>query len=65
MITYDKLWTTMKRKGITQYMLIKKYGISNAQIWRMRQNQYVSTHTIEVFCRILECGTEDIMEFKK
>ena len=27
MISYDKLWKTMKEKGITQYTLIKKYNI--------------------------------------
>ena len=28
MILYNQLWETMKRKGITQYRLIKYYGIS-------------------------------------
>ena len=27
MITYDKLWETMKEKGVSQYMLIKEYHI--------------------------------------
>ena len=28
MIVYDKLWKTMKERGITQYKLIHEYGIS-------------------------------------
>ena len=65
MIVYDKLWETMKEKGITQYALIKKHNISPAQITRLKRNESVSTHTIDIFCDILECKVEDIMEHKK
>ena len=63
MISYRKLWDTMKRKGVTQYILIKKYKVSPAQITRLKRNESVSTHTIEVFCKILDCRVEDIMEY--
>lgn len=63
MISYEKLWITMKERGITQYALIKKFGISPAQITRLKRNESVSTHTIEIFCRILNCRVEDIMEY--
>lgn len=65
MIVYDKLWKCMKEKGISQYRLIKDYGISTAQLNRLRKNQGVSTHTIDVFCEILNCNVEDIMEHRK
>lgn len=55
----------MKEKGITQYSLIKKYGISPAQITRLKRNESVSTHTIDIFCEILDCNVEDIMTFTK
>ena len=38
MIVYDKLWATMKEKGITQYSLIKDYHISAGQLSRLRKN---------------------------
>lgn len=63
MISYEKLWITMKERGITQYALIKKFGISPAQITRLKRNESVSTHTIAVFCKILDCRVEDIMEY--
>ena len=63
MIVYNKLWETMKKKGITQYALIKKYKISPSQITRLKRNESVSTHTIDVFCKILKCDLTDIMEF--
>ena len=63
MISYDGLWEVMKKKGITQYALIKKYNISPAQITRLKRNESVSTHTIEMFCKILECDVGDIMRY--
>ncbi len=63
MMKYDPLWKTMEKKGITQYALINKYGISPGQLTRLKRNQSVSTHTIEMFCKILRCGVSDIMEF--
>ena len=32
MIKYDPLWRTLKEKGISQYQLIKDYGIDKAQL---------------------------------
>lgn len=63
MISYDRLWETMKEKGISQYTLIKKHNISPAQITRLKRNESVSTHTIEMFCKILKCKVDDVMEF--
>ena len=63
MISYDNLWNVMKEKGISQYTLIKKFGVSPAQITRLKRNESVSTHTIDMFCRILDCEVGDIMRY--
>ena len=63
MIFFNNLWNVMKEKGISQYTLIKKYGISPAQITRLKRNESVSTHTIDMFCKILDCSVSDIMEY--
>ena len=63
MISYDNLWNVMREKGISQYALIKEYHISPAQITRLKRNESVSTHTIEVFCKILGCEVGDIMQY--
>ncbi len=63
MISYDNLWTMMKNRNISQYALIKKYHISPGQITRLKRNESVSTHTIEIFCKILDCQVEDIMQY--
>ena len=63
MISYDNLWIIMKEKGISQYALIKNYHISPGQITRLKRNESVSTHTIDMFCKILECEVADIMKY--
>lgn len=63
MISYANLWNTMNEKCISQYALIKKYGVSPGQITRLKRNESVSTNTIDMFCKILQCRVEDIMEY--
>ena len=63
MISYNRLWETMKKCEVSQYALINKYNISPEQITRLKRNESVSTHTIEMFCKILKCKVEDIMEY--
>ena len=63
MISYNRLWATMKEKGVSQYALIKQYNISPGQITRLKRNESVSTHTIDTFCKILKCNVSDIMEY--
>lgn len=63
MIAYDNLWKVMKDRGISQYSLIKDYHVSPGQLTRLKWNESVSTHTIEMFCRILHCSVGEIMEF--
>ena len=46
MIVFDKLWITMKEKGISQYKLIKDYQISSGKLDRLRKNDNISTYTL-------------------
>ena len=53
MIVYDKLWKTMKKKKISQYMLIHKYNVSTGQLDRLRKNENVNTKTLDMLCKYL------------
>ncbi len=64
MIVYDRLWETMKKKNISQYHLIKYCKVSAGQIGRLKKNNFVSTHTIDMLCKILDCSVEEIMEYR-
>jgi DNA-binding Xre family transcriptional regulator len=65
MITYDRLWDTMKQRGVSQYKLIKDFHISSGQLDRLRKNKNVNTYTLNQLCSILDCNLEDIAEYKK
>lgn len=65
MIVFDKLWETMKIKGISQYTLIKEYHINEAQLHRLRKNMVVKTSTLDRLCEILDCEIEDICSHMK
>ena len=62
MISDNRLWETMEKRKISQYRLIKEFGLSSGQMSRLKKNTYVSTHTLETLCRILDCRIEDVME---
>jgi len=63
MIVFNKLWETMKNKGISQYKLIKEYQISTGQLDRLRKNGNVNSYTLNQLCKILDCKLEDIAEY--
>ena len=65
MIVFDRLWTTMKEKGVSQYKLIKEYKISTGQLDRLRKNENVNTYTLDQLCRILTCSLDDIAEYRE
>ena len=65
MIVFDRLWETMKRKGISQYRLIRDYKISTGQLDRLRKNENVNTYTLDQLCRILDCGLDEIAEYQE
>ncbi len=65
MIIYDRLWSIMKARGVSQYKLIKDYNISSGQLDRLRKNENISTYTLNRLCEILDCQLDDIAEYKK
>lgn len=65
MIVFDKLWGVMREKDISQYKLINEYGISPAQIKRLKRNENVKVSILNTLCNILDCDICDIIEFIK
>ena len=64
MIVYDRFWETMKRKGISQYKLLKEYGFSSGQLDRIRRGESITRYTLNTLCEILNCQVEDIVEYR-
>ena len=63
MITYQPFWETLKNSKESTYSLIHNHSISSATINRLRQNQPVSTSTINDLCIIQNCTPGDILAF--
>lgn len=61
MIKFDLLWEKMEERNITQYQLIKEYGISRGQLDRIKKNENITTNILDILCNILDCEINDIV----
>lgn len=64
-VTYKKLFHLLIDKGMTNAELMEKAGFSANIITRIKRDNYVSLDTIEKICCTLECGVDEILEFKQ
>ena len=64
MIVFNKLWITMKNRGISTYQLREKCWIYSKTVRRLRANENVETKTLDKLCAALTCQLEDIAEYK-
>lgn len=63
MIVFDKLWSTMKEKGVSTYKLREQCGIDSKTIRRLKANENIETKTLDKICSALNCRLEDIAEY--
>ena len=61
MITFEPFWKTLERKGISQYALIKQYGVSTGTLDALRKNRSITLNTLNDLCNILRCSVSDII----
>lgn len=65
-ISYDRLWETMKRRGITKQDLKREnFNLSPTLVNRLVKNENVAVDTIMYLCDKLDCQPCDILEYKK
>ena len=63
MITFEPFWETLKKKDISQYALIKEYGVSTGTLDALRQNRSITLNTLNDLCSILQCSVSDVIVF--
>ena len=63
MIVFDKLWSTMKEKGVSTYQLREQCGIDSKTVRRLRANDNIETKTLNKLCAALGCSLEQIAEY--
>ena len=65
MISYDPMYATMQKRGITEYAMVNKHGIPKNTMQRMRHGEAISTETLDTLCFILNCEVSDILKYVK
>lgn len=65
MISYEPFYQTLISKGITEYELIYKHGMSANTIHRMKHGKPITTTTLDTLCFILDCTVPDILVYKE
>ena len=63
MISYKPFYETLFRKGVTEYELIFKHGLSANTLYRMKHGEAITTKTLDTLCFILDCPVQDILEY--
>ena len=62
-IVYTKLFSLLKKEGVSLYRLKQLTGLANATIKSMRNNSSVTADTLSKICQALHCQPGDIMEY--
>ena len=63
-VKYDKLFKTLKEKGMKDIELQRAAGFSGNIMIRIRRNEYVSLESVEKICKVLKCKVDDIVTFR-
>lgn len=64
-ISYKPFYNTLFQKGVTEYELIFKHGLSANTLHRMKKGEAITTKTLDTLCFILDCPVSDILEYEK
>lgn len=64
MMSYGPLFRTMRERGISSYRL-QQMGFNRATYYSIKQGKSVSTNTIHLLCKLLDCRVEDVIEYIK
>lgn len=64
-MSFQPLWDTMEKKGISSYDLILKMGFPRTNYYRIKSNKDIRIETIEKLCQLLDCEVQDIVKYEK
>jgi len=62
MVTYQRLWETLKRKNIRKHDLMELADISSTTLTKLNKNEIVALTVLIKICKALDCQIEDVME---
>jgi DNA-binding Xre family transcriptional regulator len=62
--TYERLWEQTLKRKINKTALRDMAGITNSTLSRLSKNETVSMDALARICEALQCGLEDVVEYK-
>lgn len=65
MFKFDKLFETMKKKGVSTYKLREECILDSKTIRRLKANENIELRTLDKICNYLDCDLSDVVEFFK
>lgn len=63
MISYAPFYKTLDEKGMTEYQLIYKHGVSANILHRMKHGHNITMKTLDTLCFILGCSVSEVIEY--
>jgi DNA-binding Xre family transcriptional regulator len=62
MVSYQKLWETLKKKNIRKHDLMELADISSTTLTKLNKNEIVALTILIKICKALDCQIEDVVE---
>jgi len=63
-IVYDNILKRLLDNGWSVYRLIKEKKIGNSTLTRIRQQQSITTESINTICELCNCQPGDLMHYE-
>ena len=64
MVTYQRLWDTLKKKKIRKHDLMEMADISSTTLTQLNKDEIVALTVLVKICKALDCQIEDVVEVK-
>lgn len=63
-IIYNKnILDNLKSRGFTTYRIRKEKLLSESTLQKLREDKPITTETIAILCKLLDCQPGDILEY--
>ena len=63
MVDYSPLWDTMRKRGITQYMILQDKVLDNPTLDRLNKNMNITWINVLRICTYMVCTQNDGIRF--
>lgn len=63
MITFDSLWSYLKKNNISIYNLEYDFGLNPAEISRLKNNHNFTLRKLNFYCELFCCDITDLITY--